>query len=80
MIWQNFFTISHLFLGIGPTAYREKYIEMLKAAPNDRTLHDPEKYNPARPNRERGLMGKANRMNIMDNSDSDNKNDFSIWK
>ena len=51
---------------------------MLKAAPNDRTLHDPEKYNPARPNRERGLMGKANRMNIMDNSDSDNKNDFSI--
>ena len=51
---------------------------MLKAAPNDRTLHDPEKYSHARPNRERGLMGKANRMNIMDNSDSDNKNDFSI--
>jgi len=52
--------------GIGPTAYREKYIEMLNAAPNDRTLHDPEKYNHARPSRERGLMGKANRMNIMD--------------
>ena len=63
--------------GIGPTAYREKYIEMLKAAPNDRTLHDPEKYNTATPNRERGLMGKANRMNIMVQN-SDSTNDFSI--
>ena len=70
-------TISHLFLGIGPTAYREKYIEMLKAVPKDRILHDPEKYNAGRPNRERGLMGKANRMNIMDQNST---NDFSIWK
>ena len=52
--------------GIGPTAYREKYIEMLKAAPNDRTLHDPQKYQQNRPTRDRGLIGKANRMNIMD--------------
>ena len=59
--------------GIGPTAYREKYIEMLKAAPNDRKLHDPEKYNAARPSRERGLIGKANRMNIVDQN-----SDFSI--
>ena len=59
-------TISHLFLGIRPTAYREKYIEMLKAAPNDRTLHDPQKYQQNRPTRDRGLIGKANRMNIMD--------------
>ena len=56
-----------------PTAYRQKYIEMLKAAPNDRKLHDPEKYNAARPSRERGLMGKANRMNIVDQN-----SDFSI--
>lgn len=55
--------------GMGPTAYREKYIEMLKAAPNDRTLHDPQKYSNPRPNRERGLMGKANKMNIMEYSD-----------
>ena len=54
---------------MGPTAYREKYIEMLKAAPNDRTLHDPQKYSQPRPNRERGLMGKANKMNIMEYSD-----------
>ena len=78
-IWQILFTISHLFLGIGPTAYREKYIEMLKVAPKDRKLHDPEKYNTATPNRERGLIGKANRMNIMDQN-SDSTNDFSIWK
>ena len=55
--------------GIGPTAYREKYIEMLKAAPNDRTLHDPQKYQQNRPTRDRGLIGKANRMNIMDQED-----------
>jgi hypothetical protein len=50
---------------------------MLKAVPRDRKLHDPEKYNTARPNRERGLMGKANRMNIMDQN-SDSTNDLSI--
>ena len=50
---------------------------MLKAVPKDRILHDPEKYNTTRPNRERGLMGKANRMNIMVQN-SDSTNDFSI--
>ena len=49
---------------------------MLKVAPNIRILHGPQKYNHARPSRERGLMGKANRMNIMEYSDS--KNDFSL--
>ena len=67
---NNLFGDLHV---IGPTAYREKYIEMLKAAPKDRKLHDPEKYNAARPSRERGLMGKANRMNIVDQN-----SDFSI--
>ena len=60
---------------MGPTAYRQKYIEILKAAPNDRKLHDPQKYLRKKIDSGRGLMGKANRMNIL-YSNSDGTNDF----
>ena len=38
---------------MGPTAYREKYIEFLKAAPNDGTIHDGEKYRPKIPSQKK---------------------------
>ena len=49
---------------------------MLKMAPNVRILHDPQKYNHVKSGRECGLMGKANRMNIMEYSDSKNGPEF----
>ena len=52
---------------IGPTAYRQKYIEMLKEATkegNDQTLQDPEKYRTQTPKHLKGIRGQMYRRNI----------------
>ena len=55
---------------LGPTSYREKYIEMLMQAPNDGRLHDPIKYqkrDPQASRRSSGLMKKVKGMLDMPN-------------
>ena len=49
---------------IGPTAYRQKYMEILMAAPKDRTLHDPEKYKSKTPKYLKGLKGRLHKRNL----------------